>query len=175
MVFFANTWYFISETRPVWVDFTLIDLDDFDRRLLRALQADGKLSIQELAERAGLSPSPAWRRVRRMEEAGIITGYRALLDRKAIGLSTLAFVHVSLIDHTEASIRIFDSFVETEDQVIECCSITGTDDYMLKIVARDPEALEYFLMKRILGLGIVRSSTTHFVLRQKKYSTALPV
>ncbi len=151
------------------------DLDATDRRLLRELQRDGKASVQDLAERCGLSTSPAWRRIRRLEEAGIIKGYAALLSARKIGLKTRAYVHVSLIDHTETSIRIFDDFVAREEQVVECCSITGTEDYLLKVVATDPEALEHFLMKKILGLGIVRNSTTHFVLRQKKYSTALPI
>ncbi len=154
---------------------TQTDLDATDRRLLRELQRDGKASVQDLAERSGLSTSPAWRRIRRLEEAGIIKGYAALLSARKIGLKTRAYVHVSLIDHTETSIRIFDDFVAREEQVVECCSITGTEDYLLKVVATDPEALEHFLMKKILGLGIVRNSTTHFVLRQKKYSTALPV
>ncbi len=154
---------------------TKTDLDATDRRLLRELQRDGKASVQDLAERCGLSTSPAWRRIRRLEEAGIIKGYAALLSARKIGLKTRAYVHVSLIDHTETSIRIFDDFVAREEQVVECCSITGTEDYLLKVVATDPEALEHFLMKKILGLGIVRNSTTHFVLRQKKYSTALPV
>ncbi len=154
---------------------TQTDLDATDRRLLRELQRDGKASVQDLAERCGLSTSPAWRRIRRLEEAGIIKGYAALLSARKIGLKTRAYVHVSLIDHTETSIRIFDDFVAREEQVVECCSITGTEDYLLKVVATDPEALEHFLMKKILGLGIVRNSTTHFVLRQKKYSTALPV
>ena len=82
---------------------------------------------------------------------------------------------MSLIDHSEENIRAFDRFVEDEDQIVECCSITGSDDYLLKVVATDPEALEQFIMKRLLSLGIVRSSTTHFVLRQKKYATALPL
>ncbi len=154
---------------------TQTDLDATDRRLLRELQRDGKASVQDLAERCGLSTSPAWRRIRRLEEAGIIKGYAALLSARKIGLKTRAYVHVSLIDHTETSIRIFDDFVAREEQVVECCSITGTEDYLLKVVATDPEALEHFLMKKILGLGIVRNSTTHFVLRQKKYSTALPI
>jgi len=150
-------------------------LTDQDKRLLEALQADGKLSMQALAEAAGTSASPAWRRVRRLEEAGVIDRYVALLNAQKLGLMTRAYVHVSLIDHTEDSIQTFDRFVELEDQVVECCSVTGSDDYLLKIVAADPEALENFIMKRLLSLGIVRSSTTHFVLRQKKYTTALPL
>ena len=150
-------------------------LDAADHRLLAALQRDCKLSTQELAERANLSPSPAWRRVRRMEEDGIIEGYVAKLNPHAIGLNTSAYIHVSLTDHSEANIRAFDAFVALEAQIVECASITGTDDYLLKVVARDPEDLETFLMHRLLALGFVRSSTTHFVLSQKKQATALPL
>ena len=150
-------------------------LSDQDRQILNILQEDGKVSTQDLAERCGMSTSPCWRRVRKLEEAGLIKGYVALLSTRALGLKTRAYVHVSLIDHTETSIRIFDEFVASHDEIVECCSITGSDDYLLKVVATDPEALEQFIMKSILGLGIVRSSTTHFVLRQKKYSTALPL
>ena len=150
-------------------------LDEHDKILLQLLQRNAKISTQDLANQVNLSVSPCWRRVRKLEDAGIIERYVTLLDRRKLGLNTLAFVHVSLIEHTEAAIKIFDDFVEQEDQIIECCSITGSDDYLLKVVAEDPEGLETFIMKKVLRLGIVRSSTTHFVLRQKKYRTDLPL
>ena len=151
------------------------NLDELDKHLLQLLQRDAKISTQELADQVHLSVSPCWRRVRKLEDAGIIESYVTMLNRRKLGLNTLAFVHVSLIEHTEQAIRIFDDFVEQEDQIIECCSITGADDYLLKVVAEDPEGLETFIMKKVLRLGIVRSSTTHFVLRQKKYRTELPL
>ena len=151
----------------------LLDLQD--RKILSVLQKDGKISIQDLADKVGMSTSPCWRRVRKLEEAGLISGYVALLDTRKLGLNTRAYVHISLIDHTEESIRIFDEFVARQEQIVECCSITGSDDYLLNIIATDPESLEKFIMKQILRLGIVRSSTTHFVLRQKKYTTAVPL
>ena len=150
-------------------------LDDTDTRLLQILQREGRLPIQELAARAGLSTSPCWRRVRKLEEAGVIQGYAALIDPAALGLTARAYVHVSLIDHSEETIRGFDAFVAQEDQIVECASVTGADDYLLKVVAQDAQALEHFLMRRILRLGLVRSSTTHFVLGQKKQTTALPL
>jgi len=151
------------------------DFTETDRRLLSALQSDGKIKMQDLATKLQMSLSPVWRRVRKYEETGLIANYVALLSQKLLGLNALAYVHVSLIDHTEDSIRAFDDFVARESQIIECCSITGHDDYLLKVVARDPEGLETFLMQRVLALGIVRNSTTHFVLRQKKFTTALPL
>lgn len=149
--------------------------DQTDLRLLDILQKDGKISTQSLAEKAHLSPSPCWRRVHKLEESGVISGYVALLDPQKLGLATRAYVHISLLDHTEETIRKFDHFVQHEEQIVECCSITGADDYLLKVIAQDPEKLEEFIMKKILRLGAVRSSTTHFVLSQKKYSTALPL
>lgn len=151
------------------------NLDPYDLAILAALQRDAKLSLQDLAQEVNLSTSPCWRRVRKLEESGTIASYTALLDARKIGLNTQAYVHISLLDHKESTIEAFDSFVMQEDRVVECASITGSDDYLLKIVAKDPEGLETFLMKNILSLGIVRSCTTHFVLRQKKQSTALPL
>ncbi len=151
------------------------DLDESDLRLLALLQRDGKLGVQDLAEAAGLSASPAWRRVRRLEQDGTIRSYVALLDPKRIGLEVTAYVHVSLLDHTEATISRFDDFVRTEDQVLECATVTGSHDFILKVVARDPESLERFLMRRLLALGIVRATSTNFVLRQTKQTTCLPL
>jgi Lrp/AsnC family transcriptional regulator, leucine-responsive regulatory protein len=153
----------------------LTQLDETDKRLLAILQTEGRLPVQELAARVGLSTSPCWRRVRRLEESGVIRGYAALVDARALGLLARAYVHVSLIDHSEETIRRFDAFVAQEAQIVECATVTGADDYLLKVVARDPEALEHFLMHRILRLGLVRASTTHFVLGQKKETTALPL
>ncbi|MDO9524918.1 MAG: Lrp/AsnC family transcriptional regulator [Gemmobacter sp.] len=153
----------------------MLDIDDFDRRILGELQRDATLTTQDLADRVGLSPSPCWRRVRRMQETGMIRAQVVLLDPRALGLDAMAHIHVSLLDHTEATIARFDDFVQRSDQVLECASITGSDDYVLKVVAQGPEDLERFLMRDLLALGVVRSSTTHFVLRQTKATTALPL
>lgn len=152
-----------------------LDLDEADRRLLAALQSDSRRSVQELAELAGLSPSPAWRRVRRMEEAGLIARHVALLSPARLGLRALAYVQVALTDHAEDTLTRFDRFVQTSPQIVECASITGESDYLLKIVAADPEALEHFLMRRLLATGLVRATSTLFALRQTKSTTALPV
>lgn len=153
----------------------MAELDDVDKQLLRLLQKDAHLSNQELADKTGLSASPAWRRVKRLEQDGLIRKHVAMLDPRLLGLHAVAYVHVSLLDHAEATIGRFDKFVQTEDQVVECASITGSNDYVLKVYARDPEHLEFFIMRRLLALGVVRSSTTNFVLRQTKYTTELPL
>ncbi|MEO9865328.1 MAG: Lrp/AsnC family transcriptional regulator [Yoonia sp.] len=150
-------------------------LDKFEKLILKFLQADGRASTQELSDAVGLSASPCWRRVKRLEEDGYIKRYAAILDSKKLGLSAFGYVQISLVDHTEGSIKLFNDFIRTNEQVLECASITGDFDFLLKVVAADPEALEEFIMKHILRLGVVRTTTTNFVLRQIKTSGALPI
>ena len=152
-----------------------IPLDESDRRLLRQLQRDARISTQDLAEAAGMSTSPAWRRVKRLEEAWIITGHVALLDARALGLGASAYIHVSLTEHTADTVARFDSFVQGQDRVLECARVTGSADYLIRVVARDAEDLEDFLMHSLLATGIVRSTATSFVLRQIKATTELPL
>lgn len=152
-----------------------VDLTDADRRLLRALQANARASTQELAEASGLSSSPAWRRIKRLEDLGVITRHVALLDRHRLGLSVLAYVQVSLTDHTGPTVARFDAFVKDNPQILECARVTGSFDYLIKVVARDAEDLESFLMHHLLSLGIVRTASTSFVLRQTKTTTELPL
>ncbi len=150
-------------------------LDKFERLILKTLQRNGRASTQELSEAVGLSASPCWRRVKRLEDDGYITRYAAILDGKKLGLNAFAYVQISLVDHSEDSINTFHKFVAQSDQVLDCASITGEFDFFLKVVASDPEALERFIMKKILRLGIVRTTSTNFILRPLKVSGALPV
>lgn len=149
--------------------------DRYEKDILQMLQKDGRASTQDLSEAVGLSPSPCWRRVRKLEEDGVICGYAAILDPKKLDLAAFAYVHVSLVDHQEETLQTFSDFVSRSDQVIECATITGDADYVLKVVARDPEGLENFIMESMLRLGVVRNTSTNFVLRQTKRSTALPI
>ena len=150
-------------------------IDHYDRSILRLLQIDGKIGNQELAERVNISNSPCWRRVKKLEDAGIISGYVAMLEPKSLGLTAMAYVHIALLDHRQQTIETLDQFVDAQEQIIECSSITGPNDYLLKIIEKDTESLEKFIMQKLLRLGIVRASTTNLILRQKKYTTALPV
>lgn len=150
-------------------------LDKYEQQILKHLQQDGRASTHDLSEAVGLSASPCWRRVKKLEEEGYITRYAAIVDGKKLGLGASAYVHVSLIDHSEASIETFYNFIETSERVIECASITGEFDFILKVAATDPENLEQFIMQRILRLGIVRTTTTTFILRQSKVAGPLPV
>ena len=150
-------------------------LDVFEKLILKVLQRNGRASMQELSQAVDLSPSPCWRRVKRLEEDGYITRYAAILDGKKLGLNAFAHVQVSLVDHDISSIDKFQAFVEKSEQVLECASITGDFDYIMKVAARDPEALEQFIIQNLLRLGVVRTTTTSFILRQMKVSGALPV
>lgn len=150
-------------------------IDDTDKKILRLLQKDARLSTKDVAAAVNMSISPCWRRIKRLEDAGLIEDYVAVLDRKKLGLGALAYVHVSLLDHTTSSIEAFDRLVQSDDEITECSAITGDSDYVLKIVAQDPEDLERYLMQRLLGSGLVRSSNTNFVLRNTKSRGALPV
>lgn len=151
------------------------NLDNFDRNILKVLQADAKIGNQDLADKVNLSNSPCWRRVKKLEDTGIINSYVAMLNPKSLGLTAMAYVHIALLDHRQSTIETLDNFVATQDQILECSSITGSNDYLLKIIETDTESLEKFIMQRLLRLGIVRSSTTNLILRQQKYTTALPL
>ena len=151
------------------------NLDSFDRSILRVLQTDGKIGNQDLAEKVSLSSSPCWRRVKKLEDSGVIDRYVAMLNPKALGLTAMAYVHIALLDHRQETIETLGNFVATQDQIIECSSITGSNDYLLKIIEADNESLEKFIMQSLLRLGIVRSSTTNLILRLQKYTTAVPL
>jgi len=150
-------------------------LDRLDRRMLEELQQDARLTNQELAKRVGLSPAPCWRRLRRLEEDGYIAGYATLLDANAIGLPILAYALVSLENHHPESVAQFDALVSARPEVLECHSMSGANDYLLRIVAASMEAYEHFLSTQLLRLKAVRSVNTSFVLRTKKFTTRLPV
>jgi len=151
------------------------DLDRLDRRILDELQSDARLSNQELAKRVGLSPAPCWRRLRRLESKGYISGYFALLNASAIGLPIVAYALVTLENHHAESVRLFDQLISQRPEVLECHSMSGTNDYLLRIVASSMDAYERFLSAHLLQNRSVRSVNTSFVLRTKKSTTRLPV
>ncbi len=152
-----------------------IPLDAKDLAILEALQSDGRLSNQDLANRVALSPSPCWRRVRRLEESGIITGYVALVDPEAAGLPVLAYAHVSLENHHADTVESFDQLIREMPQVLECCAMAGEYDYLLKVRTASLDGYERFLRQGLLQHPAVRAVNTSFVLSQQKYTTSLPV
>jgi DNA-binding Lrp family transcriptional regulator len=122
-----------------------MELTDQDRRLLRLLQADARISNQELAEKAGMSASACWRRVRSLEEAGIVSRYAAIVDPAKAGLSFSAMVHVTLVRHEVDHVTTFIARVVERPEVLECFSTTGEADYHLHVVCRDKDAYNDFL------------------------------
>lgn len=153
-----------------------MQIDRFDRRILEVLQDEGRISNQELAERIGLSPSPCLRRVRALEESGVITGYRAVLDARKLGLSLLALIHISMDRHTPERFANFEQKVAELPQVLECLLITGQDaDYQLKVVVADMEGYQALLLNKITRIEGVTGVHSSFVMRRVVDKTALPV
>lgn len=150
-------------------------LDRIDRRILEALQLEARITNQELAKRVGLSPAPCWRRLKRLQSEGVIAGYATLLSAPAIGLPIQAYALVSLENHHTDTVAAFDQLVRERPEVLECHSMSGTNDYLLRIVAGSMEAYERFLSSHLLQLAAVRSVNTSFVLRTKKFTTQLPL
>lgn len=150
-------------------------LDTIDRKLLTLLQGDGKLSNQDLAERTALSAPACWRRVRRLEQEGIIRGYVALLDGARVGFGLLALAFVDLENHHADTVADFDRFVAERPEILECHMLSGNHDYLLRIVVADMQAYEEFLRLRLLPNRSVRSVNTSFSMNAKKFTTALPI
>lgn len=153
-----------------------MDIDRFDRRILEVLQQDGRISNQDLAERIGLSPSPCLRRVRALEESGLIAGYRAILDARQLGLSLLALIHISMDRHTPERFANFEHKVTALPEVLECLLITGQDaDYQLKVIVRDMDAYQALLLNKITRIEGVSGVHSSFVMRRVVDKTALPL
>jgi Lrp/AsnC family leucine-responsive transcriptional regulator len=151
-------------------------LDRFDRQILEVLQQEGRINNQELADRIGLSPSPCLRRVRALEEAGLIRGYRALLDAKKLGLNLMALVHISMDRHTPERFENFETAIGLLPEVLECLLITGQDaDYQLKVIVRDMDHYQALLLNKLTRIEGVTGVHSSFVLRRVLDKTALAV
>ncbi|WP_150913083.1 Lrp/AsnC family transcriptional regulator [Marinobacter halotolerans] len=155
---------------------TLIKIDRIDRNILEQLQKDGSLTNQELADKVGLSPSPCLRRVRALEESGIILRQVTILDHKKLGLSLTAIILIGMDRHTPERFAEFEAKVGEYPEVQECYLITGQDaDYMLKVVVPDMDHYHHFLLNRITRIQGVSGVHSSFVLRRVIDSTALPL
>ncbi|MBM3346729.1 MAG: Lrp/AsnC family transcriptional regulator [Betaproteobacteria bacterium] len=151
-------------------------IDSHDRRILEVLQQDGRISNQDLADRIRLSPSPCLRRVRALEEGGVIVGYRALLASRPLGLTLTALVFISMDRHTPDRFANFEAKVCELPEVLECLLITGqAADYQLKVVVRDMDAYQELLLSKITRIDGVTGVHSSFVLRRAVDKTALPV
>jgi Lrp/AsnC family leucine-responsive transcriptional regulator len=150
-------------------------LDKFDLAILRELQADGRLSNAELAARVGLSAAPCWRRVRALEEAGFITGYRAILDRQKIGLGVLAFVRLDAERNSGEVTRALEDAIRRIPEIIACHYISGTGTFELQVVSRDLASFSAFARDMLLNLPNVKDVHTSFSLGEVKADGALPL
>ena len=151
-------------------------VDSFDRQILRVLQQDGRISNQDLADRIGLSPSPCLRRVRALEDAGLIRAYRALLDAKKLGLSLMALIGISMDKHTPERFEHFENEISQFSEVQECLLITGQDaDYQIKVIVRDMDAFQELLLNRINRIQGVTGVHSSFVLRRVVDKMSVPV
>lgn len=151
-------------------------LDRYDRQILAALQADGGLTNQELAERVGLSPSPCSRRVKALEEAGIINGRTTVLNQKALGLDLTVILQISMDRHTPERFENFERTVRGFPEVQYCYLVTGQEaDYQLKVVVPDMDAYQQFLLGKITRIEGVSGVHSSFVMRKVIDSTAVPL
>ena len=146
-----------------------------DRRILRALQQDANCGQIELAEISGLSRTSVWRRIRELEESGVIDRRVALLKPKALGLQIHVLLSVTMVEHSDDTRMDFETHVKTLPEVMECFSVSGDRDYVLQIVSTDMEAFNDFLNNKILHHPSVHSASSSFALRRVKYTTALPL
>lgn len=151
-------------------------LDRYDQHILEILQQDGRINNQDLAERIGLSPSPCLRRVKALEESGLIVGYRALLDAKKLGLTLAALIHISMDKHTPERFANFEATVSLLPEVLECLLITGQNaDYQLKVAVRDMDHYQALLLNKLASITGVTGVHSSFVLRRVWSKTALAV
>ncbi len=154
---------------------TIGDLDAIDRRIIAALQADGRLSNVELADRVGLSPSPCLRRVKRLEREGYIEAYRATLQRSRVGLGFTVFVEVKIEGHANARAEAFQDAIVAMPEIVACHLVTGAADYLLEVVVPDLEHYQRFLVGKLLSLPIVREVRSNIAIQTLKAGGPLPL
>ena len=150
-------------------------LDLQDKLILSALQGDARLTVAQLADKVHLSTSPTWRRVKRLEDEGVIASYRAALDRRALGWGVLAFVMVSIDDHGDAQARAFEKAVADLPEIVACWSIAGSADFLLQVVGRDLDTYAEFAMATVRRLPGIKAMQTLFTLKEVKAPAPWPI
>ena len=148
-----------------------MELDNTDRKLLHQLQKNARMTNAELAEQVGRSPSGVQKRLRKLEENGVIQQYATILDRVRLGYDMLCFVQVSLQTHVTDAVTRFDNLVQDMSEILECHRMTGSADYLLKVVVRNREHLDHFLMSVLMPLQMVDRVRTNVVLKEIKETT----
>ena len=152
-----------------------MELDRYDLHILKILQNDSSISMQDLGAQIGLSHTPCWRRVKKLEEHGVIIKQVALLDSKSLDLDVNVFVHVTLRQHHENALNRFEEAVSQLTEVVECYTVSGETDFLLRVVVKDVEAYEKLLKGTLLQLPEVGNLSSTFALRQVKYTTEIPI
>ncbi|EPJ54925.1 MAG: AsnC family transcriptional regulator [Osedax symbiont Rs2] len=150
-------------------------LDKTDRKILAQLQKNNNLSAAEIAERVGLSQSPCWRRINRLQEEGFISGGVATLNRKKLGLKVVVFVQVKLSMHGWNMLNEFEEAIVSFPEVLECWTISGGMDFTLRVVTKDIDSYEYFLRRKLLQLPHIKEAQSHFTMTEVKNTTELPL
>ena len=152
-----------------------LTIDRIDRRILDTLQADGRLSNVDLAERIGLSPSPCLRRVKHLEDAGMIVGYRAVLDRKAIGLGLTVFIELKVGKHSRDNAAMLQEALLAIPEVVSCHMVSGVSDFLAEVVVPDLDAYERLMTDKILTLPTIEDVRSNFAIRTVKSDAPLPL
>ena len=152
-----------------------VDLDKLDQRILSVLQQDGRISNQLLAEQVGLSPAACWRRVRTLEESGVILGYSARLDPERVGQGLCVLVNLSLQRHNLDSTAEIEQQVSSYPEVLQCFAVTGSADFVLRVVVRDMASYDRFLNSKIFTLQGIAQVHSNFALREIKTTETIPV
>lgn len=150
-------------------------IDAIDRRILAALQQDAAISHQELAERVGASSASCWRRIKAMEQAGVLTRTVRLVDPDKVGRGVNVLCNIRMRSHAREARSAFEQFVDGRPEIVECFSMSGEWDYLIRVVVADVEDYNRFLMQILLGHPSVAGAASHFALSMTKYTTALPL
>lgn len=153
----------------------MIEFDKVDAAILDRLQRDGRLSNAKLAEQLSLSETPCWRRVKRLEEQGVIEGYQVMLNRRKLGFGVMAFVQLSFTQHSEEATAAFEKIIQACPNVLACHNTTGEADFLLQVVARDLDDYSRFVDTVLRRLAFVSSIRSNLSLRELKASNHLPV
>jgi Lrp/AsnC family leucine-responsive transcriptional regulator len=152
-----------------------IKLDQLDRSILKTLQKNGKITNKDLAEEIGLSPAPTLERVKKLEKSGIIKSYHAELDSQKLGLGVNTYIQISLKGHNKTNIDIFTKTIDKIDEVIECHHVTGSGDFLLRVVAKDIPSYQLFMLEKISDIEVVASLQTMVILSTFKDTKAIPI
>jgi len=151
------------------------EIDDIDAKILKLVQSDASLSVADIATKVGLSSSPCWRRIKRLEETGIIACQVTILDRELLGLNFEVYVAVKLDRPTRSNLRAFEASVKEFPEVLGCATVTGAVDYVLRIVTTDMHTYDDFLRDQILSMDLVQTAVSRIVIRSVKDTTDLPL